>query len=68
MAIFSPTRKEVVRVADRSGSHRAHKLDAIREHYHGKFQLLMVGTTSNGYRPIGRRRGLPLCGISGRCP
>jgi hypothetical protein len=39
MAIFGPTGKEVVMVADRSGIHRAHKLDSTLEHYHGKFQL-----------------------------
>src|SRR5262245_26646549 len=37
MAIFGPTRQEVVMVADRSGIHRAHKLDATLEHSHGKF-------------------------------
>jgi hypothetical protein len=39
MAIFGHTGKEVVMVADRSGIHRAHKLDSTLEHYHGKFQL-----------------------------
>jgi DDE superfamily endonuclease len=34
MATFRPTGKEVVMVVDRSGIHRAHKLDATLEHYH----------------------------------
>ncbi len=36
---FSKTGKEVVMVVDRSGIHRAHKLDATLEHYHSKFRF-----------------------------
>jgi hypothetical protein len=39
MAVFSKTGKEVVMVVDRSGIHRAHKLDATLDHYHDKFRL-----------------------------
>jgi transposase len=39
MATFSKTGKEVVMVVDRSGMHRAHKLDATLEHYHNKFRF-----------------------------
>src|SRR5262249_61493086 len=42
MATFSTTGKEVVMVVDRSGSHRAHKLDATLDHYHGKLQFYML--------------------------
>ena len=40
MATFSKTDKEVVLVVDRSGIHRAHKLDATLEHYHSKLRRL----------------------------
>ena len=39
MAAFSKTGKDVVMVVDRSGIHRAHKLDATLDHYHGKFRF-----------------------------
>ena len=39
MAIFSKTVTEVVMFVDRSGIHRAHKLDSTLEHYHGKFRF-----------------------------
>jgi transposase len=39
MAIFSKTAKEVVMVVDRSGIHRAHKLDSTLDHYQGKLRL-----------------------------
>jgi len=39
MAPFSKTGKEVVMVVDRSGIHRAHKLDAALEHYHNKLRF-----------------------------
>ena len=39
MAVFSKTGKEVVMVVDRSGIHRAHKLDATLDHYHEKFRF-----------------------------
>jgi hypothetical protein len=35
MATFQKTGKEVVLVVDRSGIHRAHKLDTTLDHYHG---------------------------------
>jgi DDE superfamily endonuclease len=36
MATFSQTGQDVVMVVDRSGIHRAHKLDTTFGHYHGK--------------------------------
>jgi len=39
MATFRTTEKEVVMVVDRSGIHRAHKLDSTLDHYHGKFHF-----------------------------
>ncbi len=39
MATFRKTDKEVVMVVDRSGIHRAHKLDATLDHYHSKFRF-----------------------------
>jgi transposase len=39
MATFGKTDQEVVMVVDRSGIHRAHKLDATLDHYQGKFRL-----------------------------
>jgi hypothetical protein len=39
MATFSKTANEAVMVVDRSGMHRAHKLDAPLDHYHGKLRL-----------------------------
>jgi DDE superfamily endonuclease len=39
MAVFSKTGKDVVMVVDRSGSHRAHKLDATLDHSHGKLRF-----------------------------
>jgi len=39
MATFSKTGQEVVIVVDRSGLHRAHKLDATFDHYQGKFRF-----------------------------
>jgi len=39
MATFSKTGKEVVMVVDRSGIHRAHKLDATLDHYQGKLRF-----------------------------
>ena len=42
MARFRTTEKEVVMVVDRSGIHRAHKLDATLEHYHDKFRFQLL--------------------------
>jgi DDE superfamily endonuclease len=39
MATFSTTGKEVVMVVERSGSHRAHKLDATLAHDHGTLRF-----------------------------
>jgi transposase len=39
MAPFRTTGKEVVMVVDRSGIHRAHKLDATLDHYQGTFRF-----------------------------
>src|SRR5499433_3146325 len=39
MATFSKTDKEVVMVVDRSGIHRAHKLDTTFDHYDGKLRF-----------------------------
>jgi len=39
MAAFRTPGKEVVMVVDRSGIHRAHKLDATLEHSHDKFRF-----------------------------
>jgi transposase len=39
MATFQKTEKEVVMVVDRSGIHRAHKLDATLAHYQGKLRF-----------------------------
>jgi transposase len=39
MAAISKTGKDVVMVVDRSGIHRAHKLDATLDHYHGTFRF-----------------------------
>jgi transposase len=39
MATFQKTSKEVVLVVDWSGIHRAHKLDAPFNHYHGTWRL-----------------------------
>ena len=39
MATFRKTEKEVVMVVDRSGIHRAHKLDTTLDHYQGKLRF-----------------------------
>jgi transposase len=39
MATFQKTGKEVVMVVDRSGIHRAHKLDTTLDHYHGTLRF-----------------------------
>jgi hypothetical protein len=39
MATFSKTGKKVVMVVDRSGMHRAHKLDTTLDHYQDKVAL-----------------------------
>jgi hypothetical protein len=42
MATFSKIGKEVVMVVDRSGIHRAHKLDTTLAHYQGKLRFHML--------------------------
>jgi len=42
MATFSKTTKAVVRVVDRSGIHRAHKLAATLAHWHEQFRLYVL--------------------------
>lgn len=42
MQVFGSSGKEVVMVVDRSGIHRAHKLDATLAHYQGKFRLKLL--------------------------
>lgn len=39
MHVFSKTGQEIVMVVDRSGIHRAHKLDATLDHYHEKLRF-----------------------------
>ena len=39
MATFSKTGKDVVMVVDRSGIHRAHKLDTTFDHYDGQLRF-----------------------------
>ena len=42
MQVFGSSGKEVVMVTDRSGIHRAHKLDATLAYYQGKFRLKLL--------------------------
>jgi hypothetical protein len=42
LATFSKTGKDVVMVVDRSGIHRAHKLDTTFDHYDGKLRFHML--------------------------
>ena len=57
MAAFSKTGQDVVMVVDRSGSHRAHNLNATLDHYHDKFRFHfyrpIVGTTSTPSKASG---------------
>jgi hypothetical protein len=46
MAAFRKIEKEVAMVVDRSGIHRAHKLDATLDHYHDKFRHCSNDTES----------------------
>jgi hypothetical protein len=45
MATFSQTGKDVVMVVDRSGIHRAHKLDTTFDHYDGKLRFHFSDST-----------------------
>jgi hypothetical protein len=42
LALLGHTGKEGVMVADRSGSHRAHKLVSTRTHWHEPFRLSLL--------------------------
>jgi hypothetical protein len=42
MATFGKTEKEVIMVADRSGIHRAKKLESTFAHWHGQFRLHLL--------------------------
>jgi len=57
MAVFSKTAKRSSLVVDRSGNHRAHKLDATLDHYHDKFHFHFLpahlGTTSTPLKAFG---------------
>jgi len=69
MATFRKAEKEVVMVVDRSGIHRAHKLDATLEHYHGKFRLhFLPAHCGHHLNPIeGFWRVMKDCLGAGRC-
>ena len=69
MHVFGPSGKEVVMVADRSGIHRAHKLDATLEHYRGKFRLQLLPAHSGHHlNPIeGFWRAMKDALGAGRC-
>jgi len=69
MATFSKTGKEVVMVVDRRGIHRAHKLDATLDHYHGTFRFHFLPAHCGHHRnPIeGFWRGLKDAIGAGRC-
>ena len=69
MATFSKTGKEVVMVVDRSGIHRAHKLDATLDHYHEKFRFhFLPAHCGHHLNPIeGFWRVMKDCIGAGRC-
>ena len=69
MATFSTTGKEVVMIVDRSGSHRAHKLDATLDHYHEQFRChFFPAPCGHHLHPIeGFWRVMKDCIGAGRC-
>ena len=69
MARFRHTGKEVVMVVDRSGIHRAHKLDATLAHYHDKFRFhFLPAHCGHHLNPIeGFWRGMKDTIGAGRC-
>ena len=69
MATCSTTGKDVVMVVDRRGSHRAHKLDATLDHYHGKWRLPCLPAHGGHHlNPIeGFWRVMKDCIGAGRC-
>ena len=69
MATFSQTGKDVVMVVDRSGIHRAHKLDTTFDHYDGKLRFhLLPAHCGHHLNPIeGFWRVMKDCIGAGRC-
>ena len=69
MATFRKTGKDVVMVVDRSGSHRAHKLDTTFEHYDGQLRFhFLPAHCGHHLNPIeGFWRVLKDCIGAGRC-
>lgn len=69
MTTFRKSGKEVVLVVDRSGIHRAHKLDATLEHYSSQFRLhFLPAHCGHHLNPIeGFRRVMKDCSGAGRC-
>ena len=69
MATFRKTGKDVVMVVDRSGIHRAHKLDTTFDHYDGKLRCPFLPTHCGPHRnPIeGFWRVMKDCIGAGRC-
>ncbi len=69
MATFSKTGKDVVMVVDRSGIHRAHKLDTTFDHYDGKVRFhFLPAHCGHHLNPIeGFWRVMKDCIGAGRC-
>ena len=69
MASCGKTGKEVVMVVDRSGIHRAHKLDTTLDHYHDKFRFhFLPAHCGHHLNPIaGFWRVMKDCIGAGRC-
>src|SRR5262249_41682357 len=69
MATFGNTGKEVVMVVDRSGIHRAHKLDRTLDHYHGTLRFhFLPAHCGHHLNPIeGFWRVMKDCIGAGRC-
>ena len=69
MATFRKTGKDVVMVVDRSGIHRAHKLDTTFDHYDGKLRFhFLPAHCGHHLNPIeGFWRVMKDCIGAGRC-
>src|ERR1700739_1538075 len=69
MATFSKTGKDIVMVVDRSGIHRAHKLDTTFDHYDGKLRFhFLPAHCGHHLNPIeGFWRVMKDCIGAGRC-